>query len=188
MVFPLRLTAVLVCALLAAAALLFAPVALAADDERPLTAGEFNRLMEPRDRKLEELDKEVGELSENMTALMVQMSALVVQVSNLVEAVDKQGERIDRVEDRLDNLFLAVLGAIAVLAAGLMGIVGTLLVLIFRRPKIPASDDKSVSAQAPSSSQPTLVVLGNLPDGWVGENITDLRFTDIRSAESRDSQ
>lgn len=149
---PLRLTAVFVCAFLAAAALLFAPVALAADDERPLTAGEFNRLMEPRDRKLDELDKEVGELSENMTALMVQMSALVVQVSNLVKAVDKQGERIDRVEDRLDNLYLAVLSAIAVLAAGLMGIVGALSVLIFRQPKTPALAGKaSVAAEAPRS-------------------------------------
>ena len=162
MVFPLRLTAVLVCALLAAAALLFAPVALAADDERPLTAGEFNRLMEPRDRKLEELDKEVGELSENMTALMVQMSALVVQVSNLVKAVDKQGERIDRVEDRLDQLLF-------VLLAGLMGIVGTLLVLRFQRPKTPAPADKSASARASRSASSSLVVHENLPDKLPGE-------------------
>ena len=157
MVFPLRLTAVLVCAFLAAAALLFAPVALAADDERPLTAGEFNRLMEPRDRKLEELDKEVGELSENMTALMVQMSALVVQVSNLVKAVDKQGERIDRVEDRLYQLLFVVL-------AGLMGIVGALLVLIFRQPKTPAPADKDASEGSSRSASAAPVGFEHPPD------------------------
>ena len=150
---------------IAAAIALAAPVALAEEgDSRPVSAGEFNREVGRMDKKLDNLSDDVKELTRNMTELSQNVAVLTVQVAALAKAVDEQRREIGGVREELSALYRMIVGGVIALAVGLLGVVGVLLTLIYRRP--PDSLKPAANANASAESQPTpipVVVHGALP-------------------------
>ena len=141
---------------IAAAIALAAPVALAEEgDSRPVSAGEFNREVGRMDKKLDDLSDDVKELTKNMAELSKNVAVLTEQVAALAKVVDKQGGEIGGVREELSALYRMIVGGAIALAVGLLGVVGALLTLIYRRP--PDSLKPATNADASAESQPTTI-------------------------------
>ena len=141
---------------IAAAIALAAPVALAeGGDSRPVSTGEFNREAGRLDKKLDNLSDDVKALTRNMAELSKNVAVLTEQVAALAKVVDKQGGEIKDVRKEIVALHQKITDWAIWLAVGLLGIVGVLSTLIYRR--LSDSLKSAANANASAESQPTAI-------------------------------